>query len=607
MAEAARAAAAATRTLVARLVASPTTASVARFAVVSALVRAVFRADNPGSDLYSMFTFWVPLLLNEHAPHAAALLAALVAKGSLPSLTSRRTREAVAAGGVAALPARTLLDAGTTLAAMAAAVPLARMLWQQATARTVCVEALDAAGVPADATRGSLGWPRAVVAAVPVARLLSGGVSCDAGVVYGRVTGRGGAVVDLRLDVYRHIPGQAALCTSTGRPAPVLLYIHGGGWVTGHRHHHSLPLLYALARAGWVVATINYRLAPRAQLRHMVHDCKRAVAWTRRHAGEYGGDANFIVVAGESAGGHLALLTALTGSVAAWQADGLGAQAPPAAGDGSPAPADELAVDSSIAAADTRVAGVVNLYGVCDWTDSGHQYLSRDAVAGGIREFVGRLVLRRRYRDHTHEFIRASPTWWLHGAQLPQVLPAVGFTLLPGTRPSRAAVATAPATVVAAVATSSVSGDGRAAESIAAAAALHADDGGAVRTVGPLPYVRLRGTVYASDVADMATDRPLPPVFTVHGTNDTLVPLDDADRFATLLAARRSRDAATAGAPRPHVADVYLRLPGAHHAFNFLPSARTFAFGDAVTDWLTALHAAWRAAAPPPTHLAARL
>ncbi len=102
-----------------------------------------------------------------------------------------------------------------------------------------------------------------------------------------------------RLDIIRrrgHAP--------TG--APVLVYIHGGAWVIGDKREQGLPLLYELARRGWVTVTINYRLSPKATWPDHIVDCKRALSWVRDHIAEYGGAPGFIAVSGGSAGGHLA-------------------------------------------------------------------------------------------------------------------------------------------------------------------------------------------------------------------------------------------------------------------------------------------------------------
>jgi acetyl esterase/lipase len=93
---------------------------------------------------------------------------------------------------------------------------------------------------------------------------------------------------------------------------PVLLAIHGGAWVMGHKRMHSQAIIGRMASAGWLVVAINYRLGPRARFPDHLVDVKRAIAWIRAEVAQYGGDPDFVVACGESAGGHLAALAALT-------------------------------------------------------------------------------------------------------------------------------------------------------------------------------------------------------------------------------------------------------------------------------------------------------
>ncbi|HWD04950.1 MAG TPA: alpha/beta hydrolase [Amycolatopsis sp.] len=106
------------------------------------------------------------------------------------------------------------------------------------------------------------------------------------------------------LDVYR--PAKPV----TG--APVLLQIHGGAWTIGNKDEQGLPLMYHLARLGWVCVAINYPLAPANRWPAHVVAAKRALVWIREHVEDYGGDPAFIAVTGGSAGGHLAALLALS-------------------------------------------------------------------------------------------------------------------------------------------------------------------------------------------------------------------------------------------------------------------------------------------------------
>jgi acetyl esterase/lipase len=95
--------------------------------------------------------------------------------------------------------------------------------------------------------------------------------------------------------------------------APVVLFAHGGAWVFGSKKRQGLPMLFELAARGWVCVTCDYRLSPRATWPDHVVDVKRALAWTRAHAADFGGDPDrFLAVAGNSAGGHLAALCALS-------------------------------------------------------------------------------------------------------------------------------------------------------------------------------------------------------------------------------------------------------------------------------------------------------
>ncbi|MBM3658349.1 MAG: alpha/beta hydrolase [Actinobacteria bacterium] len=106
------------------------------------------------------------------------------------------------------------------------------------------------------------------------------------------------------LDVYRPRGG----CIG----APVLLQIHGGGWIIGSKRQQGRPLMNRMAADGWVCVAINYRLAPRDKFPAQLVDVKLALAWIREHIAEYGGDPSRVIVTGGSAGGHLAALAALT-------------------------------------------------------------------------------------------------------------------------------------------------------------------------------------------------------------------------------------------------------------------------------------------------------
>ncbi len=108
----------------------------------------------------------------------------------------------------------------------------------------------------------------------------------------------------IKLDIYRDKTDR------TDRP--VIMYIHGGGWVIGDKREQGIPLLHHMARAGWLGITVNYRLCPGVSLPDQLADVKAGLAWIREHAQEYGGDPSFVAVSGGSAGGNLAALAGLT-------------------------------------------------------------------------------------------------------------------------------------------------------------------------------------------------------------------------------------------------------------------------------------------------------
>jgi acetyl esterase/lipase len=99
--------------------------------------------------------------------------------------------------------------------------------------------------------------------------------------------------------------------------APLVIYIHGGGWGGGDRFRMNKEatagLIRSLSAAGFVTASIEYRLTKEgvASALDSAADCKDAVRFLSSHAAEYGIDPDRIGTLGTSAGGHLTLVTAL--------------------------------------------------------------------------------------------------------------------------------------------------------------------------------------------------------------------------------------------------------------------------------------------------------
>jgi acetyl esterase/lipase len=109
------------------------------------------------------------------------------------------------------------------------------------------------------------------------------------------------------LDVYA--PVRDATCP----PAPVLVFVHGGGWQRGDKAAPGdLGAKADLARAqGWLLVSVNYRLAPVVKWPAFDDDVAEAVAWVHRYAAVYGGDPSWIVLMGHSAGATIAASVAI--------------------------------------------------------------------------------------------------------------------------------------------------------------------------------------------------------------------------------------------------------------------------------------------------------
>lgn len=239
-----------------------------------------------------------------------------------------------------------------------------------------------------------------------------------------------------------------------GGRAPVLLQVPGGAWMVGNKRGQAHPLMSHLAELGWICVAINYRLSPRSTWPDHIVDVKRAIAWTKEHIAEYGGDPDWIAITGGSAGGHLSSLAALTPNDARFQ------------------PGFENA--------DTRVQAAVPFYGVYDFG-------SRDAMHPLMAPIVARRVFKLSLTDVDESF----------------------------------------------------------------------------RVASPITHVR----------------HDAPPFFVLHGTNDSLIPVEQARRFTARL-----REVS-----RQPVA--YAELPCAQHAFDIFGSARAAHAAVAVEQFLAEAYA----------------
>jgi acetyl esterase/lipase len=236
--------------------------------------------------------------------------------------------------------------------------------------------------------------------------------------------------------------------------APVLLQIPGGAWMVGNKRGQAHPLMSHLAELGWICVAINYRLSPRSTWPDHIVDVKRAIAWTKEHIAEYGGDPDWIAITGGSAGGHLTSLAALTPNDPRFQ--------------------------PGFEDADTRLDVAVPFYGVYDFTATGN------AIQPLMAPMVAKNVFKVSRGDIAEPFRQASPISHVH--------------------------------------------------------------------------------------------QDAPPFFVLHGTNDSLVPVEQARSFTARL-----REVS-------HQPVVYAELPWAQHAFDIFGSARAAHAAVAVEQFLAEMY-----------------
>ena len=153
-----------------------------------------------------------------------------------------------------------------------------------------------------------------------------------------------------KLDVYT--PPDAT------RPMPVVVVIHGGGWVEGTKEERVLEMMPYL-QMGFAAVNVEYRLGRVSLAPAAVEDCRCALHWVFANAKKYNFDPNRVVLQGGSAGGHLALMTGMLTPAAGFDRE-------------CRLPTEDYWSANPGTSNDPRVAAIVNWFGITDVLDELH-------------------------------------------------------------------------------------------------------------------------------------------------------------------------------------------------------------------------------------------
>lgn len=108
----------------------------------------------------------------------------------------------------------------------------------------------------------------------------------------------------LKIDIHAPLITKTRGLFRPGKKVPVVIYVHGGGWIKGSREKvYNLPA-FTNSR-GWMLVSVDYRPVPRTNIDGQVNDVVRAINWVRANIKRHGGNPKKIVIMGHSAGSHL--------------------------------------------------------------------------------------------------------------------------------------------------------------------------------------------------------------------------------------------------------------------------------------------------------------
>ncbi|MCC6819521.1 MAG: alpha/beta hydrolase [Verrucomicrobiota bacterium] len=212
--------------------------------------------------------------------------------------------------------------------------------------------------------------------------------------------------IDLQLDVYMPAKelGGAPWVKFSDERRPVLLYIHGGGWTDLNRAYRNLNFLPYVEK-GWAVVNIDYRLLKQAPFPACIADCRHALNWIYENADGFKFDTSRIVVSGESAGGHLALMTGFLTNDAA------------------------LAIPNHPINRELKVAAVINWFGISDVGRIMETWNSPSYVTNLVGDISKKEEIYRSCSPLTHVNPSVPPVLTIHG-DADQVVPFIHATLL---------------------------------------------------------------------------------------------------------------------------------------------------------------------------------
>jgi acetyl esterase/lipase len=263
----------------------------------------------------------------------------------------------------------------------------------------IAVRLMDRSGLPGRVPISSTVLIALVIALrMPVVAQESSSIEWATSVSYGaqlyqNIVYQKANALELKLDVI----------TKGSQSRPVVIFFHGGGWVQGKKENHLLKLLPYLAH-GMNGVNIEYRVANEAQAPAAVEDCRCALHWVVYHAKEYGFDPAKIVVTGESAGGHLALMTGMLTA-----ADGFD--------NSCELPPDKWSAYGG--AGEIKVAAIVNFFGITDLVP----FLTPSNPSNFVVRWLGgnRPDLARRLSPMTYVRNNSPPIISVHGEKDPVV------------------------------------------------------------------------------------------------------------------------------------------------------------------------------------------